>query len=172
MAAKASEAVALEPIDDPQDAWILQLRIDGKTTREVAEQLNVPEHVVRSSMRRVMPKIDAGFKRDQLALLVLRMERLTAAVQPKALQGDPEAQSAMIRISQEERSLLGFYGSGFDPVAVAPTGGPGENSMSGFYRGLQKLGRWSGPPAIEGPGSATVLEQSASPIPDSEPASS
>jgi DNA-binding CsgD family transcriptional regulator len=158
MAAKAkSEAVALVPIDDPQDARILQLRIDGKTTRQVAEELSIPEHEVRSSMRRVMPKIDAGFKRDQLALLVLRIERLTAAVQPKALKGDPEAQSAMIRISQEERALLGFYGSGYDPVCVAPTGGPNENSMSGFYRGLAKLGR-----------ALPVLQQST--VPDPEPA--
>jgi len=165
-----SKTTALEAIDDVQDATILRLRLDGLSTREVGQELDVPEHEVRASLRRMLPKIDAPFKRVQLALLVLRIERLTAAVQPRALQGDPEAQSMMVRISQEERSLLGFYGSGYDPIAVAPTGGPNENSLSAFVRALAKLGR--APPAIEGPGSATVLEQSASPIPDPEPASS
>lgn len=118
-----------------KDRRCLELRRMGLTLDEIATQVgyankgSVSKALAREAKRSGGPEMDPDRARE---LEADRLDRLQAAVWPKAMKGDPIAVEKVLRISQARRSLLGLDRAllNVTPERPAYAGGDAEASVT------------------------------------------
>jgi len=115
-----------------RDLRAFNLRINGCTFSEIARELGFAHR--RSAKRavdRYAAEVETPDAEHARTLCVARLERLLAAVWPKALAGDPAAVTAARRIVSDEARLFCLFDRRIE--VSGPDGGPIE------YGGSQEL---------------------------------
>jgi hypothetical protein len=112
--------VELVPVNDEPDAEVVRLYIvDGLLIPEIAKRLGLSRAETVAVLDRGLPRIDAGFKRRQVATAAVRLGELQRIFHRRAIdEGDTEAAHVSVRASCELRAWLGIGGSNFDPVQL------------------------------------------------------
>jgi DNA-binding CsgD family transcriptional regulator len=92
-------------------ARALDLRITGATYRQIAKALNTNEKTAYYDVQDELGRLDAvtRHKAERLRDLELRrLDRCTAALDPRLADGDPRAVMASVRVMERRAKLLGL----------------------------------------------------------------
>jgi hypothetical protein len=122
--------VELSPVDDVSDAEIVRLYMDeGMLIPEISERVGLSRAETMAALDRGLPRIDANFKRRQIAVATRRLEEMHRAFHKRAMdEGDNEAAHISIRASCEMRAWLGVGGAGFDPTQLLANADPSSQA--------------------------------------------
>ena len=87
----------------------VELRIAGKSFAEIASDLGVTKQAVSKSLdRAIAHSFDSEERQKLRSVQLLRLERLHAAVWPKALEGESDAISSVLKVMERLAKLCGL----------------------------------------------------------------
>jgi hypothetical protein len=139
--------VELLPVYDVSDAEIVRLYMDeGMLIPQISKRVGLSRAETMAALDRGLPRIDANFKRRQIAVATRRLEEMHRAFHKRAMdEGDCEAAHVSVRTSCELRAWLGIGGSNFDPVQLLVNADASNQSgtPAAYEAVLARLGKLS-----------------------------